>query len=58
MDYLAKKGTARNRMDAVGYGEQKPVAPNDTELNKQKNRRVQFVFSSEVVREKVPGKTK
>ena len=55
VDYLVKKGADRTRLKSTGYGETRPVAPNDTPENKQKNRRVQFVFSSETVREKAPG---
>ena len=29
-------------MSAKGYGETKPIVPNDTEENKRKNRRVEF----------------
>lgn len=34
----------RERLDAVGYGETKPVASNDTEEGRQLNRRVEFVI--------------
>jgi outer membrane protein OmpA-like peptidoglycan-associated protein len=41
-DWLAKKGIAADRLDPEGYGEQHPVAPNDTPENKAKNRRISF----------------
>ncbi len=41
MDYLLEKGIAKNRLKAVGYGPSKPVAPNDSEENRSKNRRVE-----------------
>jgi outer membrane protein OmpA-like peptidoglycan-associated protein len=41
-DYLVSKGIQQNRLQAVGYGGNNPIAPNDTEENKQKNRRVEF----------------
>ena len=42
VDYLTKKGIKAERMTAKGYGETQPVAANDTDENKAKNRRVQF----------------
>jgi outer membrane protein OmpA-like peptidoglycan-associated protein/Tol biopolymer transport system component len=41
--YLANKGIAKDRLVPTGYGQTKPVAPNDTEENKAQNRRVEFV---------------
>jgi len=37
---LAQNGINPARMGAIGYGEFRPIAENDTELNRQKNRRV------------------
>jgi outer membrane protein OmpA-like peptidoglycan-associated protein len=42
-DWLVRQGIDPNRITAVGYGESKPVAPNDTPENKQKNRRIEFL---------------
>jgi outer membrane protein OmpA-like peptidoglycan-associated protein len=42
IDYLATKGIARNRMTGKGYGGTKPIMPNDSEANRQQNRRVEF----------------
>jgi outer membrane protein OmpA-like peptidoglycan-associated protein len=42
MAWLVAKGIAADRLSAEGYGEQHPVAPNDTEENKAKNRRISF----------------
>ena len=42
MDYILSKGIAPNRIISQGYGETKPVVPNDTDDNRQLNRRVEF----------------
>jgi outer membrane protein OmpA-like peptidoglycan-associated protein len=43
-DSLSKAGVERDRLLAKGYGAEKPVAPNVTEKNRAKNRRVEFVI--------------
>lgn len=41
--YLKQKGEFKgDRFTAIGYGEEMPLVPNDTEENKRKNRRVAF----------------
>ncbi|MDB5280628.1 MAG: OmpA/MotB domain protein [Ferruginibacter sp.] len=42
--YLVKKGLANNRVEAKGYGAAKPIADNNTEAGKSKNRRVEIVL--------------
>jgi OOP family OmpA-OmpF porin len=42
MKYLIDHGIAEDRLDAHGYGPSRPIAPNDTEAGRQKNRRVEF----------------
>jgi len=39
--YLISKGIDAGRLKAVGYGETRPVAPNDTAQNRAKNRRIE-----------------
>ncbi len=41
--YLVRQGIAEDRLRAAGYGDNRPAAPNDSEANKRKNRRVEFV---------------
>ncbi|HEV7622351.1 MAG TPA: OmpA family protein, partial [Flavisolibacter sp.] len=42
MDYIISKGIAPARIISHGYGKTKPVVPNDTDENRQLNRRVEF----------------
>ncbi len=41
VNYLVQKGIAPARLVAKGYGDTMPIAPNDTEENKAKNRRTE-----------------
>lgn len=44
MSYLVQKGVSEGRMSAKGYGETKPEVPNNSDANRQVNRRVQFII--------------
>ena len=44
LHYLSEKSVAEPRLAAIGYGEYKPVASNDTKEGRQKNRRVEIVI--------------
>jgi len=46
-DYLVKNGINKNRLSAEGKGDKVPVADNDTEEGKMKNRRIEFVVTSD-----------
>ncbi len=49
LHYLADNaGVAPERLSAIGYGEFRPVAPNDTKLGMQANRRVEIVILPKV----------
>lgn len=42
-DYLVERGIAPDRLIAKGYGEAYPVASNDTEADRERNRRSEFI---------------
>ncbi|MEN9569099.1 MAG: hypothetical protein RL172_330 [Bacteroidota bacterium] len=44
MQYILSKGIKPSRIISQGYGETKPVVPNDTYDNRQLNRRVEFTI--------------
>jgi type IX secretion system PorP/SprF family membrane protein len=43
-EYLVQKGLSREKIRSKGMGDTHPVAPNDTDENRAKNRRVQFII--------------
>jgi outer membrane protein OmpA-like peptidoglycan-associated protein len=53
-DYLMTQGVAGSRIGTRGLGESEPVASNDTEASRARNRRVEVaIFASEAYREQV-----
>jgi outer membrane protein OmpA-like peptidoglycan-associated protein len=47
VDAIASHGVDASRMTAKGYGQEKPIAPNTTEQNRAKNRRVQVMITEQ-----------
>ena len=44
-DYLANRGVKLSNISIEGYGKQNPIASNQTEKGRAKNRRVEFIIS-------------
>ena len=42
--YMKNNGVADTRVSSKGFSDSSPISPNDTEANKAKNRRVQFIL--------------
>lgn len=42
VDYLTRKNVEKKRLKSRGFGEDKPIATNDTPLGRARNRRVEF----------------
>ena len=47
-EFLMGQGISNSRMRYQGFGPDNPVAPNDTEINRAKNRRVEVVLTQAV----------
>jgi OmpA-OmpF porin, OOP family len=43
--YMTNRGIARSRLQAVGYGETRPIADNSTEVGKRLNRRINAIIA-------------
>ncbi len=41
-EFLINNNVDRERLSAVGFGETKPLVPNDTRRNRERNRRIEF----------------
>lgn len=49
-ELVSRYGIAEDRVNAIGYGEEKPIATNDTAAGRQENRRVVAVMQKEVMK--------
>lgn len=52
LKYLVRKGIDASRLDYIGHGNSNPVASNDTEEGRARNRRVQFEILFEIMEDK------
>lgn len=46
-EYLISRGVDARRLSAVGHGEERPIADNDTREGRYENRRVEFIILDE-----------
>ena len=44
--YMIQKGIDAGRLDAIGYGDKRPVAPNNTRANMARNRRIEVAITA------------
>lgn len=40
-NYVVSKGIDKKRLDAIGFGDEHPIAPNDSDEGRQRNRRIE-----------------
>lgn len=53
-DYLSSHGVASNRISIDGRGSHEPIAPNDTDANRARNRRVEIFVAEQQATAQVP----
>jgi outer membrane protein OmpA-like peptidoglycan-associated protein len=41
-EYLSRAGVEPSRLEAIGFGQSRPIAPNDTAEGRAMNRRIEF----------------
>lgn len=47
VDYLVSKGIEKRRLSAAGFGSTQPIASNETEEGRKKNRRATFLIRTQ-----------
>ncbi len=52
-EFLVQQGLAADTVTAVGLGKAEPVADNNTNEGRQKNRRVEIIVSGEAIGTKI-----
>jgi len=57
IDHLITRGVPPRRLTAFGYGEFRPLAPNDTEENRAKNRRIEIIIMRQEINDTNEKKT-
>lgn len=55
--YLAGQGIAGDNLSANGFGDTRPIAPNNTSAGRQQNRRVELIVSGEAIGTRIGGAT-
>lgn len=55
--YLAGQGIGGDNLSANGFGDTRPIAPNNTSAGRQQNRRVELIVSGEVIGTSIGGAT-
>lgn len=58
LHHLIEKGVSASKLAAIGYGEQRPVASNDTAQGRRQNRRVEIVILPELKKASAPASKK
>ena len=53
MLFLIELGTAKEKLNAVGYGKDRPIADNKTEIGRATNRRVELIVKMKVKEEEI-----
>jgi len=53
VQYLGGQGIPNDNLNAAGFGDTRPIAPNNTSAGRQQNRRVELIVSGEAIGTKI-----